>query len=445
MDGNDGQDGADGTIGATGSQGVQGVAGNDGVNGTNGVDGAVGATGAQGLQGLAGNNGADGTNGTNGVDGNDGQDGADGSIGATGSQGIQGVAGNDGGDGANGTNGVDGIDGTNGVDGATGPQGPEGTFQTGTETGEMVFWDGNDWVSISPGNEDENLTFCNGRPIWGPCPEIPTVVTNAVSNATENSVQANANVTADGGRQITSRGVVWGTSSMPTIEQNTDSLTLPGELGTFSLSITGLVVGTTYYIRSFAVNEVGIAYGNEVTFTPSLPLEIGQFYQGGYIAYIFQLGDNGTLNGPGYVSGEQHGVIAAPSWISSTGVPWGCASSADAFSSQGGQTVSNEAYAEYNTNQIVQYCGTNTAAQACLNYSNGGYSDWFLPTSDELYRIHSNLHSPGLVVYPTFYSYWSSTATTNGAQALYFNSAIGTYPSQETRSLSLRVIPIRYF
>ena len=308
-----------------------------------------------------------------------------------------------------------------------------------------MFWDGNDWVSISAGNEDENLTFCNGRPIWGPCPEIPTLVTNAVTNANVNSVQANANVTDDGGREITSRGVVWGTSSMPTIEQNTDSLTSPGELGTFSLSITGLVVGTTYYIRSFAVNEVGIAYGNEVTFTPSLPLEIGQFYQGGYIAYIFQPGDNGHMFGPGYVSGEQHGVISAPSWISSTYVQWGCAYAADAFSSQGGQAISSVAWAEINTNEIVQYCGVNTAAQACLDYSNGGYSDWFLPTSLELYRIHSNLHSPGLVAYPSSSYYWSSSVTTNGALALDFNEPIGSFPSQENRSFSARVIPIRYF
>jgi hypothetical protein len=309
----------------------------------------------------------------------------------------------------------------------------------------MVYWDGNDWVSISPGSEDENLTFCNGRPIWGPCPEVPTIQTNAVSNPTENSVQANANVTADGGREVTSRGVVWGTSSMPTIDQNTGSLTSPGAIGAFSLSITGLATGTTYYIRSFAVNEVGVAYGNEVTFTPSLPLEIGQAYQGGYIAYIFQPGDNGPINGPGYVSGEQHGVIAAPNWISSIGVPWGCASAADAFSSQGGQTVSIEAWAEYNTNQIVQYCGTNTAAQASLNYSNGGYSDWFLPTSDELFYIHNNLHVPGVRTYPAFYAYWSSVVTINGALALYFNDPAGTPPSQENRSLNLRVIPIRYF
>jgi len=35
--------------------------------------------------------------------------------------------------------------------------------------GEMVYWDGSDWVSIPPGIDGQRLTYCNGEPIWGPC------------------------------------------------------------------------------------------------------------------------------------------------------------------------------------------------------------------------------------------------------------------------------------
>ena len=443
-----GPQGEQGIQGETGPMGPQGAQGEQGVQGETGPMGPQGSQGEQGVQGETGPAGPQGAQGEQGIQGEVGPMGPQG---AQGEQGIQGEAGPAGPQGPQGEQGIEGEvgpmgpQGPAGPQGSAGPQGPEGTFQTGTEIGEMVYWDGSDWVSISPGTEDENLTFCNGRPIWGPCPEVPTVQTNAVSNPTENSVQANANVTADGGREITSRGVVWGTASMPTMEENLGSLISPGGLGSFNVNITGLVVGTTYYIRSFAVNEVGVAFGNQVTFTPSLPLEIGQFYQGGYIAFIFQPGDYGPLNGPGHVSGEQHGVIAAPSWISSTGVPWGCAYAPDAFSSQGGQTAQGVAWAEYNTNQIVQFCGTNTAAQASLDYSSGGYSDWFLPTDMELFWIHYNLHAPGIRTYPSFYEYWSSTITTNGALSLYFDDPAGTPPSQANRSSNLRVIPIRYF
>jgi hypothetical protein len=95
----------------------------------------------------------------------------------------------------------------------------------------------------------------------------PTVSTNAVSGISENAASSGGNVTVDGGQSVTARGVCWSTSPNPTIASNK---TINGSgLGNFSSSLSGLITGTTYYVRAYATNSVGTAYGNQVSFTTS--------------------------------------------------------------------------------------------------------------------------------------------------------------------------------
>ncbi len=90
---------------------------------------------------------------------------------------------------------------------------------------------------------------------------IPTVTTTALTNITSTSVTSGGNVTNDGGAAITARGVCWGTSTGPTIA---NSKTTNGTgTGSFTSSVTGLTAGTTYYVRAYATNSVGTAYGEE--------------------------------------------------------------------------------------------------------------------------------------------------------------------------------------
>ena len=94
---------------------------------------------------------------------------------------------------------------------------------------------------------------------------FPTVFTVAPSNITTNSASCGGNVTADGGVSVTVRGVCWSTSPNPTVS---DSHTMDGSgTGTFTSSLTGLAAGTTYYVRAYATNNAGTAYGNQVSFT----------------------------------------------------------------------------------------------------------------------------------------------------------------------------------
>lgn len=95
---------------------------------------------------------------------------------------------------------------------------------------------------------------------------IPTVTTNNVSDITTTTATCGGNVTSDGGSTVTSRGVCWSTSHNPIL--NLYYMTSDGYgTGEYVSSITGLQPNTTYYVRAYASNSQGTAYGPEVSFT----------------------------------------------------------------------------------------------------------------------------------------------------------------------------------
>lgn len=102
---------------------------------------------------------------------------------------------------------------------------------------------------------------------------LPTVTTTSVTNITQTTATSGGNVTSDGGATVTVRGVCWSISSNPTIASS--HTTNGSGTGAFVSNLTGLTQNTLYYIKAYATNSVGTAYGNEVTFTtlpnPILP------------------------------------------------------------------------------------------------------------------------------------------------------------------------------
>ncbi|MDB9910428.1 DUF1566 domain-containing protein [Flavobacteriales bacterium] len=131
------------------------------------------------------------------------------------------------------------------------------------------------------------------------------------------------------------------------------------------------------------------------------PLAIGDNYQGGIIFYIFQLAD------AGYVAGQVHGLIAAPT-DQSTGAEWGCYPTS--ISGADGMAIGT---GNQNTIDIEAGCDTSgTAADICANYTDGTYSDWFLPSKDELNQMYLNLQLQGLGGFASNF-YWSSTEGVN--------------------------------
>ena len=96
--------------------------------------------------------------------------------------------------------------------------------------------------------------------------EKPTVVTKSVGEVTKTSAKVVGQVAADGGAEVTERGICWNTGGTPTIQDNSIK-DKEGGLGIFTLNIPDLVPNTQYYVRAYATNEAGTSYGEEKTFT----------------------------------------------------------------------------------------------------------------------------------------------------------------------------------
>lgn len=95
--------------------------------------------------------------------------------------------------------------------------------------------------------------------------DVPTVTTSIISNITETEATVGGNVLSDGGASVTEKGICWSTSPNPTVENDH---TVDGfGLGNFVSYIQGLTHNTKYYVRAYAINEIGISYGEQREFT----------------------------------------------------------------------------------------------------------------------------------------------------------------------------------
>jgi hypothetical protein len=183
----------------------------------------------------------------------------------------------------------------------------------GNNKGDMLYWNGTNWVNLNQGVNGQILTYCNGEPKWttgGVCP----------------------------------------------------------------------------------------------------PQKIGDIYQGGKIIYIFQSGDSD------YVQAETHGLIIPISAISTTPSntynswatfimgEYGC------LGSTIGNTLSSLSSGIANTNSINTNCISNqSGAYKCKNLTIGGYSDWFLPSKNEVAIIYQNYTAVGGVYPSQSQGVWCST------------------------------------
>lgn len=211
-------------------------------------------------------------------------------------------------------------------------------------------------------------------------------------------------------------------------------------LSATQLNATADVAGTFVYTpASGTVLSVGAAQNLKVDFTPTNAVNyntatktvtinvigsiaIGSSFQGGIVAYIFVSGD------PGYVEGETHGLIAA-NVDQSTGIMWAIREYQSTLLTG---TLTTLGSGSANTDKIIAQngAGSTYAAGLARAYNGGNYTDWYLPSKDELNKLYLNRVAVG--GFATDY-YWSSSEYTEvsfRAYILVFDSGGEGYASK---------------
>jgi hypothetical protein len=95
---------------------------------------------------------------------------------------------------------------------------------------------------------------------------LPTLTTTAAFGVGSTTATSGGSITSNGGTPLTARGIVWGTAPNPTLANNV--ITDVGiTTGTYTANIAGLSPNSTYYVRAYATNSVGTAFGDQVIFT----------------------------------------------------------------------------------------------------------------------------------------------------------------------------------
>ena len=254
-------------------------------------------------------------------------------------------------------------------------------FVTDFDGGSFMFYDGTKWGTLS---------------FTKTIPEAPTI-SGVASGNTEVVISFTA-PSSDGGAAITS----YTATSNPGAITGTVS-----QEGSGDITVTGLTTGTGYTFTVTATNTIGTSAPSAVSSSVvPAPLQVGDFYQGGVVFHLFVPGETG------YVSGETHGLIAAVA-DQSSGIQWYNGSYVTT-----GATATAIGTGSANTDAIISVQGdtqSDYAAGLARAYTGGEYTDWFLPSKDELHKMYlkrTTINATALANDGSIFAnllYWSST------------------------------------
>jgi hypothetical protein len=287
-------------------------------------------------------------------------------------------------------------------------------------------------VSSGSGVVEEIATTGTGNVVRATSPVLvtPNIGAATGSNLTTNSI-------TNSGKIITGSSSAASTSAVFEANSTTQGLLLPrmtlAERNAISSPVAGLVI---YCTNCGTYGEMEVYDGSDWKnmLGKTRALVIGEPYQGGLLAYILQSGD------PGYDVNITHGLIVSTSDLGP--IRWYNGSNLTTYASA---VAIGTGLA--NTNTIITAQGavtTSYAAGLARSHNGGGFTDWYLPSRDEMYKIYLNRNSIG--GFANNY-YWTSSENTTGASASYaynvdfYNGSQGMME----KHYAIRIRPIRAF
>jgi len=198
---------------------------------------------------------------------------------------------------------------------------------------------------------------------------------------------------------------------------------------------TATITNADFFIVKVTAADTTVLYYKVVVTV----ISIGSSWGGGIVAYIFQSTD------PGYILGQVHGLIAA-TVDQSSGSAWSNIVDVAIGSTAQGQAIGT---GQANTTAIVSQSGcTSGAAKLCDDLNVGGYSDWYLPSKDELNKLWANLGSTSAMRTANGFAsawYWSSSECTDANAYEQFFDDSGNQNNATKWNNTFRVRAVRNF
>lgn len=201
-----------------------------------------------------------------------------------------------------------------------------GTFSTGAFTESVVSLSPNTTYYVRAyGHNSAGYSYGSEVSFTTSANTYPTETTQAVSSITGTTATANGNITDTGNQTPDIRGFVYDTSThtdpghtAPASSAYASNISASGSFttGAFTGSLSGLSIGTTYYVRSFAHNASGYTYGSEVSFTTQAAPTVTTQAVTNNTATLTTATGNGNVTSGGDTTVTERGTV-----INTTGTP----------------------------------------------------------------------------------------------------------------------------